>query len=354
MPRVLIVYQSKPDIVSGLTHGLQNQGAQVLHFMADQHHHWVDKYVFHTINKWAHNLRILKKGRFWFTEHKLNHWNYLNHKLVEVFHKTRPDFVFFIHGIHYSDKTLAQITCPTIGWLVDPVTDPKRLWQFANRLDWYFSYSQTAISALNQLGYTKTSYLSHAVDHQQFYPLGITQKSIDIAFVGKHSKHREQFILAALAVTKKVSVYGSRWIAPAFKRPVLFFAINGSQCYGEKLNQLYNNSKMVLSIIAKPQAVSRLESGINMRPYEVLATGALLVSDQYEELQAELRHGRNLILFNSVDKFKTVLAQLLQNPDQIATIAANGRAFIENRFSYDAMAKTILDRFSTLETTPTQ
>lgn len=118
MPRVLIVYQSKPDIVSGLTHGLQNQGAQVLHFMADQHHHWVDKYVFHTINKWAHNLRILKKGRFWFTEHKLNHWNYLNHKLVEVFHKTRPDFVFlftvFIILIRRSHRLLAQ---PSAGWL---------------------------------------------------------------------------------------------------------------------------------------------------------------------------------------------------------------------------------------------
>ena len=78
------------------------------------------------------------------------------------------------------------------------------------------------------------------------------------------------------------------------------------------------------------------------------------MSDQYEELQAELRHGHNLILFNSVDEFKTVLAQLLQNPDQITTIAANGRAFIENRFSYDAMAKTILDRFSALKTKPAQ
>jgi hypothetical protein len=348
MLRILIIYQSKPDIVSGLARGLTNCGADALCFLADQHHHWLDKYVFHAINKWAHNLRVLKKGKFLFTNHRLNHWNYLNNKLVEFYIETKPDAVLFIHGIHYSNHTLAQITCPKIGWLVDPVTNPERLFLFASKLDWYFSYSQTAIHALNQLGFSNTSYLSHAVDHQQFFPIVPLNKSIDIAFVGKHSTHREKFILAALEVTKKVSVYGSRWIAPAFKHPSLFFAIKGFQCYGHKLNRLYNSSQIVLSIIAKPQAAASLESGINMRPYEILATGALLFSDQYDELHPELIHHHNLVLINSVEEFKVLLHSLLKDSLEIERIATNGQKFIKNRFSYEAMAAIILDQLKML------
>jgi hypothetical protein len=62
MTRILIIYQSKPAIVPGLEKGFQNAGLETISFLANEYHHWIDKYIFHAINKWAHNLRILKKG----------------------------------------------------------------------------------------------------------------------------------------------------------------------------------------------------------------------------------------------------------------------------------------------------
>jgi spore maturation protein CgeB len=82
-----------------------------------------------------------------------------------------------------------------------------------------------------------------------------------------------------------------------------------------------------------------------MRPFEVLATGALLMLDLHEELSPELVHENNLILFNSIDDFKTLLTKLLNNPSEIERIADNGQKFIENRYSYNEMAKTILSKF---------
>jgi glycosyltransferase involved in cell wall biosynthesis len=351
---VLIVYQSKPAIVPGLKKGFENAGVETITFLANEHHHWVDKYVFHAINKWAHNLRILKKGKYLFSKHHLTHWNYLNTELVKFYKKNNPDFVFFIHGIHYSESTLAQINAPKIAWLVDPVQDPKRLTLFSRNLEWYFSYSKIAISILQELGFKNTSYLPHAVDHREFRYIPDTKKPIDISFVGKHSVHREKFILAALEVTNKVSLYGSRWVAPALSKPSLLKAIKGIECYGEKLNNLYNSSKVVLSIIAKPENALEAQSGINMRPYEILASGSILCSDNYDELHPELIHNQNLILFNNVDEFKQSLSRLLNDKQKIEDIAASGRGFIEGRFSYDEMAKTILDKFREIKgsTTP--
>jgi hypothetical protein len=349
MKRILVVYQAVPVITPGLVRGFESAGLEVSTFLANEHHHWVDKYVFHAINKWAHNLRILKKGKFLFQKHPLTHWNYLNTKLVDFYERVKPDYVFFIHGIHYSEFTISKIVCPKIAWLVDPVQDPQKLLLFINQLDWYFSYSKQAISLLNQQGRTNVSYLPHAVDHQEFCYLPSTKKVTDIAFVGKHSVHREKFILAALEVTKNISIYGSRWLAPAMSRFSLLRSIKGKSCYGTKLNMLYNSSKIVLSIIAKPEDSSKTQSGINMRPYEILASGSLLFSDNYEELHPELVNHQNLILFNNLDEFKSSLKKILSNNAEIEEISAKGREFIRNRFSYDEMARVILEKFQEVQ-----
>lgn len=345
MQRFLIVYQSKPEIISGLAEAFKKKGVEVIIFLADENQLWIDKFFFRAINKLAHNLRLLKKSSFLFTKNKFSHWNYLNNKLVEFCKKNKPDGVFFIHGVHYSNLTLSQIKCPKIAWLVDPVFCPERLRLFTSQLDWYFSYSKQAIKVMNQFGFFNTSYLPHAVDHNQFYSILHQKKSIDLCFVGKHSIHREKYILAALKITKKVSIYGSRWIAPAFSNPALFLSIKGTECYGEKLNNLYNSSKIVLSIIAKPQGSMNLHSGINMRPYEILASGALLFSDNYEELDSSLIDKKNIILFNSVDEFESILAKLLTDNQLVESISLSGKQYIQGRFTYDEMAETIIKKF---------
>jgi hypothetical protein len=353
MRRILIVYQSKPAIVSGLEKGLKSQGIEVQTFLADDYQLWIDRYVFRVINKLAHNLRLLKKGSFLFTKNKLSHWNYLNTKLVEFCNKNKPDGVFFIHGIHYSDETMRQITCPKIGWLVDPVLNPDRLQLFTSHMDWYFSYSQQAINVVNQFGFMNASYLPHAVDHRQFYAIPKQPKSVDLCFVGKHSVHREKYILAALELTKRVHIYGSRWVTPAFSKPALFGSIKGTECFGENLNILYNSSKIVLSIIAKPQGQNNLQSGINMRPYEILASGSLLFSDKYEELNSGLVDKKNIVLFDTVDQFKATLAELLKDDGLIESICSSGNQFIQGRFSYDEMAEKIIAKFQEIQSART-
>jgi glycosyltransferase involved in cell wall biosynthesis len=348
MRRILIVYQSKPAIVSGLKKGFESQGIEVQTFLADDYQLSIDKYLFRVINKLAHNLRILKKGSFLFTKNKLSHWNYLNTKLVDFYNHNKPDVLFFIHGIHYSDETMSQITCPKVGWLVDPVLNPERLQLFASKMDWYFSYSQQAIKIVNQFSFSKASYLPHAVDHRQFYVIPKQPKSIDLCFVGKHSIHREKYILAALELTKRVHIYGSRWLAPALSRPALLRSIKGRECFGENLNILYNSSKIVLSIIAKPQGSNNLQSGINMRPYEILASGSLLLSDKYEELNSGLVDKKNIVLFDTVEQFKATVAVLLKNDSLIESISSSGNQFIQGRFSYDQMAQEIINKFQEL------
>jgi spore maturation protein CgeB len=162
--------------------------------------------------------------------------------------------------------------------------------------------------------------------------------------VGKPSVHREKYILAALGLTKRVHIYCSRWLAIALSRPALLRSIKGTRCFSEKLSTLYNSSKIVLIIIAKPQVSKNLQSGINMRPYEILASGSLLLSDMYEELNSALVDKKNIILFDTVEQFKATLAELLKYDSLIESISSSGNQFIQGRFSYDQMAQEIIKK----------
>ncbi len=81
-----------------------------------------------------------------------------------------------------------------------------------------------------------------------------------------------------------------------------------------------------------------------MRPYEILASGSLLLSDMYEELNSALVDKKNIILFDTVEQFKATLAELLKYDSLIESISSSGNQFIQGRFSYDQMAQEIIKK----------
>jgi spore maturation protein CgeB len=86
-----------------------------------------------------------------------------------------------------------------------------------------------------------------------------------------------------------------------------------------------------------------------MRPYEILASGSLLFSDKYEELNSDLVDRKNIVLFDTVEQFKTTLAELLKNDGLIESISSSGNQFIQGRFSYDKMAEKIIAKFQEIQ-----
>ena len=91
-----------------------------------------------------------------------------------------------------------------------------------------------------------------------------------------------------------------------------------------------------------------------MRPYEILASGSLLFSDKYEELNSGLVDRKNIVLFDTVDQFKVTLTELLKNESLIQSISTTGNLFIQGRFSYNEMAEKIMGKFQEIQGIRTQ
>jgi spore maturation protein CgeB len=105
---------------------------------------------------------------------------------------------------------------------------------------------------------------------------------------------------------------------------------------------------MVLNVIAHQQQ-GKVSSGINMRPFEILSSGSLLVSDEYQETEMGLVSGKNCIFYQNAEELKSQLKELLGNPQKLMDIADAGHQFLADQFSYDVMAREILDKYALIE-----
>jgi glycosyltransferase involved in cell wall biosynthesis len=75
----------------------------------------------------------------------------------------------------------------------------------------------------------------------------------------------------------------------------------------------------------------------------------LLFSDKYEELNVGLVDKKNIVFFDTIDQFKSTLAELLKDDPLVESITLSGNQFIKGRFSYDEMAEKIINKFQEIK-----
>ena len=119
--RVLLVFQQRPPIMDYLEKSFNDLGIEVIKFYSNDNT-WFDRYIINRLNKQLHNLRILPKTKNLFQNHPLAHRNYLSAKLRKAYEETQPDLVLAIRGMDIGQDVLAHISCPKLGWWVEPET----------------------------------------------------------------------------------------------------------------------------------------------------------------------------------------------------------------------------------------
>ena len=343
LPRnVLIIFQERPPIADYLEKSFNDLGIEVIKFYSNDNT-WFDRYVINRLNKQLHNLRILPKTKNLFQNHPLAHRNYLSAKLRRVYEETQPDLVLAIRGMDIGQDVLAQISCPKIGWWVEPETHIHEAVAEAHLFDWYFCMNETCVDSMRQSGYKSTSYLPHAVSTTAFYPAPDVVKRYDLCFVGKHSDKRQKAIEAALKVTDNIAIYGPRWREKNITNPKIAALCKGTYIAGADLNQLYNQSKVVLNVTGWDGANGSQPSGLNMRILEVPATQSCLLTDSIRELNQVFVEDQDVLVFADEAGLIQKLTWALNHPLQRKQIAEAGYRVVNASYSYELTVAKILD-----------
>lgn len=348
--KILIVYVRFPPIAFDLKDAFENMGIEVQLFLAsDVPVGFVHKKIIRRLNRWAWSLRLVKKGVSLFVNHPLRWENIVADRLYQCYQDFQPELVFFIQEPSYGGhgkKILEKITAPKIGWYVESFDDVARLRDSSRFFNIYNLFSLKAVYLLKE-EQIQTAYLCHAVNSERFYQLPNPQPLYDICFVGNFSPWRDEVLKAALSVSNNIALYGPNWLKIGKSKingKALAAIHKGETIVGQDLNSLFNSTKVVLNV-----SRTRGSSGLNMRFFEVLATGACLLTDAPPELEQHFIGDKHLVTFNNLEELILKLKNLLNDSSLRKQIGQAGYQQVIAHYTYEHMAEHILLQYDDIQ-----
>ena len=114
--------------------------------------------------------------------------------------------------------------------------------------------------------------------------------------------------------------------------------VKASRIWGEDLIALYNSAKIVLNI----SSWDPTRSGLNLRVFDVPATGAFLLTDYSEELAQHFELGGELDSFSTPQELRKKIIHYLSHGQERTEIAKAGYQKVLRLESYTDKMRNLL------------
>lgn len=220
--------------------------------------------------------------------------------------ENRPDLYLWVESVggHYP-LNLAAITCPKVCYLIDSHLNLPMHLDWAQQFDMVFIAQREYLDEFRKQG-TKAYWLPLGCDPEVHCRAGL-EKSYPIGFVGGvQPGSRRETLLTVLS--SRIPVHYER-------------------CFWDDMARLFSRSKIVFNEAVK--------NDLNMRVFEVMSTGTLLLTDMARNSgQDELfRDGEDYAVYRD-SNVSDVARFYLDNEDLRERIAARGQRLVHNAHTY--------------------
>jgi hypothetical protein len=216
-----------------------------------------------------------------------------------------------------SPAVLRDVRGATIAVMIDVHQQLDIRLAYARYFDHVFIAQPEYLEAFRALGHPSVHYLPLACDPAVHFKAGLT-RDIDVGFVGKfgaEGSEREQVLRAVLSSFATNDT--SRGYSPA------------------EMGEIYSRSKIVFN-----KSINR---DLNMRFFEGLAAGALLVTDRIGNGLADAaEEGIHYIGYDTAEEAIEKIRFYLEHDEERLAIAARGQTLAFERHTYAARTETML------------
>ena len=266
-------------------------------------------------------------------------------------HSFRPDLVFLLNGDILDNDTLDDFRASGAAvalWLFDNRERLPRSVSQVSHVDHLFCFEQDDTEWFRSQGWAHVSFLPQAFDPDIYKPLAGLSRDIDILFVGNlyGSRKRKETMLSVIRAfpDKRIVVYGlyqpwykglGAWLSRPYK-PVF----KNRNISPEKVNELYNRSRVVLNIHQELQ-----KSGANPRVFEICGSGAYQVCDDNGYVRSLFPEG-SVGFYSSVPELISLIRDALDGEKTQQAEAAHRTVCSHHTFL--ARMQAVLDVFPAL------
>ena len=230
----------------------------------------------------------------------------------------QPDLFLYVDSGHcaYLPRSIEKLNYPTAAYLIDVHLGPRLYHPLAALFDYIFVAQRDYLADYQLAPTQRVEWLPLACDPGVHKPLGLP-RLFDVGFVG-HASARDQRgqLLGALA---------ERFALNDYQR----------QYSREEMVIVYNQSKIVFN--------HAIRDDVNMRVFEAMACGALLVTNRIGNGLLDLfQEGKHLVIYKTQDELVERVAYYLAHDDERQAIARAGQAEVLAHHSYQQRAEKIL------------
>lgn len=210
----------------------------------------------------------------------------------------------------------AGIDAPKAAWFIDThLGAPHRL-EIARHFDFVYLAQKAQVEEFRKAGLKHVEWLPLACA-EELHRLPPRERDLDVAFAGSMAsasgERRRGFIEAVRA---------------AFPNHFI------GQCWPDEMAGYYARAKIVINMC--------VNQDVNMRVFEAMASGALLVTDPAVGLEDLFEDGRDLAIYRSIDEAIALIRHYLDDEDARARIAAAGQARVLREHTYARRVETLL------------
>jgi spore maturation protein CgeB/ubiquinone/menaquinone biosynthesis C-methylase UbiE len=211
-----------------------------------------------------------------------------------------------------------MITAPRAAYLIDTHVSFDLRLAMARHFDVVFLAQKAQVEPFRAAGINPVFWLPLACD-PDLHRTGDLPRKYDVAYVGSLSEeegHRRHDLLGTVAAR-----FPNHWIGRAWP---------------EDMARIYAQSKIVVNISHNRD--------VNMRVFEAMASGALLITDEAEGLDDLFEDGKHLLVFRDDASLLDLIARYLEDEETRTRIARAGQTLTLTQHTYDHRMKALLEQ----------
>lgn len=270
-----------------------------------------------------------------------------NRRLVACVRRLRPDLIIVLKGEQLSGAVLAEVkrlaSGPLVTWWIDDPWRYPRFIEHAALFDHLFVFDRACMAKLTDAGITPVHFLPCAADETVYRPLQLRAAErrrfgCEVAFVGWYYPQRGA-VARGLAQGVTLKIWGGGWQSPQARQMVDGAAVQGGAVSGRTAAKIYNAAQIGLNVHA---AQSRL-GGLNMRTFEMLASGVFQLMDDIPGTEELLAPGREVVCYTTVEEACRLAKHYLADAGARAQIAERGRARVLAEHTYVCRMRTLCE-----------
>ena len=237
--------------------------------------------------------------------------------IENILKKSGPVNLIFLEESSFIPKNLENCSIPKAIHFVDSHLHFD-IWhkELAKTFDFVFFAQKKYVQKMKREKSKNVFYLPWACDPHIHKNLNL-KRDYNIGFVGTFNNLHNPKRTIVFAILKK-----------------MFKAKIAQKTYGKDLAKIYSSTKIGINISTG--------SDLNPRTFEIMASGALLITDPQDNMNSFFENKKHLVIYNHLFEVPLLIKQYLKNEQERSKIAKRGQKEVRTKHTYDLRAKRLM------------